>query len=73
MSGEPTDGGKMRIHTLKAKWPNSCTWSAETNADKSRALQEAFFLEPVAGRVQQEEHGYPSSKFEYKPVTNTQI
>jgi len=71
MSGELTDGGKMRIHTLKAKWPNSCTWSAETNADKSRALQEAFFLEPVAGRVQQ--HGYPAPKFEYEPVTNIQI
>jgi len=73
VSGELTDGGKMRIPTLKAKQPNGCTWSTETNADKSRALQEAFFLEPVADRAQQDEHCYPAPKFQYEPISNTQI
>ena len=43
------------------------------NTDKSRAFQEAFFLKPVTGKVQQDELSYPAPKFEYKPVTNTHI
>jgi len=59
VSGEPTDGG---------------VWNAESNADKSKALSDAFFLRPVEDGVQRKEaDSYPAPRFRVEPVTNLQI
>jgi len=48
VSGEPTDGGKMRVPTLKVKQANRQLHNAETKADKSEVLKDTFFLGPVS-------------------------
>ena len=45
----------------------------ETNTDKSKVLQETFFLRAVTDGVQHEEANYLDPKFKFEPITNTQI
>jgi len=44
VSGDPTDGGRAHIPTLKVHQHNQLTCEAESNTDKSPLLQETFFL-----------------------------
>ena len=46
VSGEPIDGRKVQVPTLKARHTEGRVWEVESNADKSRVLQETFFLKP---------------------------
>jgi len=73
VSGEPTDGRKTRVPTLKVKQANGWFCSMETNADKSEVLKDAFFLRPVSDMAQHAEADYADPKFKYKPITNAQI
>ena len=71
MSGEPTDGRKVRVPTLKARHADGRAWEAESNADKSRVLQETFFLKPPAGCAQEDNDGnanYPDPKFSFAHI-----
>ena len=73
MSGEPTDGGKTRVPTLKVKQVNGQVQNVETNTDKSEVLKDTFFLGPVTDVAQHTEADYADPKFKYEPITNTQI
>jgi len=46
MSGDPMDGSKDRVQTLKVKQADGSTQVAEKNAEKGQMLQDMFFLKP---------------------------
>ena len=71
MSGEPTDGGRTRVPTLKVMQTDGGVWNAESNSDNSKALRDTFFLRPVEDGV--EADSYPAPHFSFEPVTNLQI
>jgi len=72
-SGDPMDGGKARVPTLKECLQNGTVVEAESNEDKSRVLCKVFFPRPVQVDLVRETDEYPPPKFSYVPVTNMQI
>jgi len=46
MSSKPTDGSKVWVPTLKVRHTDGRVWEVESNVDKSKVLQETFFLKP---------------------------
>ena len=45
----------------------------EANTDKSEMLCDAFFLKPIVDNVSEAGEEFPTPKFKYKPITNSQI
>jgi len=61
--GDPTDGGKARVPTLKEKQADGSVCNAVMNADKARVLKKVFFLRPVEAEAVADEDEYAPPKF----------
>ena len=70
--GDPMDGGRAHIPTLKEQRQDRSIHEAETNKDKSRVLCEVFFprLEHMAPTY--EDAKYQLTKFYFVPVKDEQ-
>src|SRR5882672_10018104 len=62
-SGDPMDGGKARVPTLKECLQNGTVVEAESNQDKSWVLCGVFFPRPVQADLAHETDEYPPPKF----------
>jgi len=71
-SGEPSDRGRAWVPILKVKQEDSITKDAISNDKKSKAF-ETFFWGLEHMPITYESIEYPTLKFLYKPITDTQI
>jgi len=75
-SGDPSDGSKVCIPTLKAAqtMPGSAlSQLAESNQEKSHLLQTTFLPKLTHSELNSLLMDYPRPRFDFNPVTNDQI
>lgn len=73
VTGEPTDGSKSRVPTLKVKQRDGSIQEATTNEQKSAALSSAFFPPPPAESNIDPNFEYPPPVESFKKFTRDQI
>src|SRR5882724_3168478 len=74
--GDPLDGGKARIPTLKVRQTglgSTATQVAETNQEKSHMLLATFFPKLTHSELDLLPPDHPIPKFKFRPVINDQI
>jgi len=72
-SGEPSDGGRAHVLTLKLKQEDGTFRMAALNDDKSGMFASTFFLDMEHAAEPHDGKTYPSPKFTFSPITATQI
>jgi len=73
VTGEPTDGGRTHMPTLRVMQADGSIQDVETNTDKSKMLCDTLFLKPIAEDASEASGEFLAPKFKYKPITNSQI
>jgi len=71
--GEPSDVGRAHVPTLKVKQEDSTFRMAASNDEKSGAFTSTFFLDMECTAEPHNQQSYPTPKFTFSPITDTQI
>jgi len=71
--GEPLDGGRTWVTTLKVKEQSGTMSKVISSEGKSRLFEKAFFLGMTTMAPAFEDTTYHNPKFEFSPVTEDQI
>jgi len=72
--GDPTDGGRARVPTLViGRRAGEAAEEASSNEDKTRAFLRVFFPATVQDEQTEASSEYPTPKFSFSPVTDSQI
>ncbi|KIM79463.1 hypothetical protein PILCRDRAFT_10300 [Piloderma croceum F 1598] len=73
VTATPTDGGSMRVPTLKLKQANGSEVEIANNEGKSKALYDVFFYSPPMEIDIDLNYAYPPPKEQFRKLTDEQI
>ena len=73
VSGEPSDGGKTWVPTLKVREQSGLMSEVVSSEGKSKVFEKAFFLDMATMALTSEATIYPNPKFEFRHITDDQI